>query len=262
MNRRGIWLCRPHLSSTAARAFHVKSSALSEVAELDLALLGTRYGLVESQLMQLSALLGCLSGSELAPTSVRDAERAVHTHLADSLVALELDVVHAGHRIADLGAGAGFPGLVLAVAMPASEVALVESNRRKCAFIESVCRVAAIGNARVVCVRGEEWQGGVGIHDLVLARALAPQPVVLEYAAPLLSRGGVLVDWRGRRDSTSEAAAGVAAGELGLRLLDICHVQPYPGAREHHLHTYRKIADTPDRFPRRVGVARKRPLGC
>jgi 16S rRNA (guanine527-N7)-methyltransferase len=240
----------------------VKTGALTKAAEGDLALLGRRHELREDQLAQLRTILGCLAADELAPTKVREAERAVQLHLADSLVALELDVVRQAHRIADLGAGAGFPGLPVAVALPTSKVAQVESNGRKCAFIERLRRAAALGNVTVVCARAEEWREGVAAHDLVLARALAPQPVVLEYAAPLLSPGGVLVDWRGRRDAAGESAARIAAGELGLRLLDVRRMQPYPAARDHHLHIYSKVAETPDRYPRRAGVARKRPLGC
>jgi 16S rRNA (guanine527-N7)-methyltransferase len=187
---------------------------------------------------------------------------AVDVHLADSLVALELDDVRSAHAIADLGAGAGFPGLALAVAQPRSEVVLVESQARKCAFIERQVSAAEVANARVRCVRAEEWHEGVGSSDVVLARALAPAPVVLEYAAPLLRIGGTLVDWRGRRSAQDEGAAGVAAEELGMSLTEIRRVEPYVGARDHHLHVYRKKQPTPAQFPRRAGMARKRPLGA
>ena len=186
---------------------------------------------------------------------------AVDVHLADSLAALELDAVRAADAIADLGAGAGFPGLVLAVAVPGAEVSLVESQARKCAFIERLRAAAGIENARVVCTRAEEWDEGLRRNDVVVARALAAQPVVLEYAAPLLEHGGVLVDWRGRRDSAQEAEAACAAEQLGMRLLEIRRTEPYKGARDHHLHVFEKVAETPSRFPRRAGVARKRPLG-
>jgi 16S rRNA (guanine527-N7)-methyltransferase len=85
--------------------------------------------------------------------------------------------------------------------------------------------------------------------------------VVLEYAAPLLSPGGLLIDWRGRRNPDEEMAARRAAGVLGLRLREIRSTEPYEGALHHHLHVYEKVATTPARFPRRVGVTRKRPLG-
>jgi 16S rRNA (guanine527-N7)-methyltransferase len=222
--------------------------------------LAIRFGLNERQREQLAMVLAVLGANEQAPTAVRTAERAVDVHLADSLAALELDATAAARRIADLGSGAGFPGLVLAVALPGAEVRLLESRRRSCEYLEDVCARAQIANARVVRARVEEWHDGSSGHDLVVARALGPQPVALEYAAPLLRVGGRLVDWRGRRDSQEEARSMTAAEELGLELAEVRHVVPFEGAREHHLHVYLKVRDTPARFPRRPGIARKRPL--
>jgi 16S rRNA (guanine527-N7)-methyltransferase len=210
---------------------------------------------------QLDVVLGGLAEDEHAPTTVREARPAIDVHLADSLAALELGAVRAAGAIADLGAGAGFPGLVLAVAVPGAEVNLVESQARKCAFIERLCAAAEIENARAVWTRAEEWGEGLRRNGVVVARALAAQPVVLEYAAPLLEMGGVLVDWRGRRNVDEETVARRAAEQVGMRLLEIRHTEPYKGARDHHLHVFEKVAETPSRFPRRAGVARKRPLG-
>jgi 16S rRNA (guanine527-N7)-methyltransferase len=224
--------------------------------------LTARYGLNERQFEQLAALLDLLAGGEQAPTTVRDPERAVDVHIADSLVALELEVVRSAQTIADLGAGAGFPGVPLAVSVAASEVSLIESQSRKCKFLEEMLATAGVENARAVCVRVEEWRDGAGRNDVVVARAVAAQAVVLEYATPLLRLGGVLVDWRGRREAAAEAAAEKAAAELGLERVEIRKVQPWAGARDHHLHLYRKVVQTPGRFPRRTGMARKRPLGC
>jgi 16S rRNA (guanine527-N7)-methyltransferase len=112
-----------------------------------------------------------------------------------------------------------------------------------------------------VHARAEEWADGLGACDLVTARALAPLAVVAEYAAPLLTVGGTLVAWRGRRDPDDEAVGARAAVELGLEPGTVIRVEPYPGALHRHLHVLRKVAPTPDRFPRRPGMARKRPLG-
>jgi 16S rRNA (guanine527-N7)-methyltransferase len=236
------------------------SSALSDVVSAALDLLAARYRLGELQREQLAVALRCLETDEQAPTAVREAERALDVHLADSLVALELSAVREAGALADMGAGAGFPGLALAVALPAGEMTLVDSVARKCAFVERVRAAARIANARVLCARVEEWPEGIGAHDVVLARALGPQPVVLEYAAPLLRLGGSLVDWRGRRDADEERAGAAAAEQLGLERSRVQRVEPFAGVREHHLHVYVKRRETPDRFPRRAGMARKRPL--
>lgn len=222
--------------------------------------LGRQYGLNMRQHDQLDAILRGLEACEWAPTAVREPAIAVDIHLSDSLVALELDVVPAARKIADLGTGAGFPGLALAVALPDSEVRLVEAQARKCAFVEGLCVSAQIANARIVCARAEEWVEGAETNDVVLARALASQAVVVEYAAPLLRVGGTLVDWRGRRDRVEERSGERAAGRLGLELVEVRRVEPYAAARDHHLHLYLKVRETPEGFPRRAGMARKRPL--
>jgi 16S rRNA (guanine527-N7)-methyltransferase len=222
--------------------------------------LAERYGLSDGQLDQMARVLSTLAADELAPTSVRDPRRAIDVHIADSLAALELEPVREARQIADIGAGAGFPGLPLAVALPSSKVELVESQARKCTFIERVIAAAGIENAEAVCARVEEWPEGIAAHDLVLARAVAPQPIVLEYAAPLLRLGGALVDWRGQRDPEEERAGLEAAELLGLSRESIRRVAPFAGVRNHHLHIFRKGRETPDRFPRRVGTARKKPL--
>jgi 16S rRNA (guanine527-N7)-methyltransferase len=190
-------------------------------------------------------------------------ERAgiLRDHLADSLVALELAEVRAATAVADLGSGAGFPGLPLAIALPAARVSCVESNGRKCAFIARAAEACGAANASAVHARAEEWAEGLGACDLITARALAPLAVIAEYAAPLLSLGGWLVAWRGRRDLEDEASGARAAAQLGLEPRPIIQVKPYPGALHRHLHLLRKVSATPDRFPRRPGMARKRPLG-
>jgi 16S rRNA (guanine527-N7)-methyltransferase len=226
-----------------------------------LAALASRYGLTGHQEGQLGQLLAVLEFDPQAPTTVRAGVAALNVHVADSLVALELGLVRDAQRIADLGAGAGFPGIVLAVALPESEVRLVESQARKCAFMARLIAEAGIHNAQVVNARAEDWPQGALLHDLVTARAVGPQELVLEYAAPLMAPSGRLVDWRGRHDRDGEAIALAAAKELGLHRLEVRPVDPFVGARDLHLHLFAKVSATPARFPRRTGIARKRPLG-
>lgn len=202
-----------------------------------------------------------LAEDEHAPTTIRDRAEAERVHVADSLSALEIEAATRAGRVVDLGSGAGFPGLVLAIALPAADVFLVESQSRKCVFLENMRTSAAVENAHVICARAEDWREGMGNNDMAVARALAPQAVVLEYAAPLLRVGGTLIDWRGRRAPEEERAASIAAGELGLERTEIRAVTPFAGSTDRHLHVFVKAAPTPARFPRRAGIARKRPLG-
>jgi 16S rRNA (guanine527-N7)-methyltransferase len=138
----------------------------------------------------------------------------------------------------------------------------VESAVRHCRYLERAVREARLGNVTVVHTRAEEWPEGLGTHDLVTARAVAALPVLCEYAAPLLAEGGHLVAWKGAVDDAERADGLAAAEQLGLAALEPRHVVPHAGARDHTLHVFRKIAPTPERFPRRPGIATKRPLSA
>lgn len=192
---------------------------------------------------------------------MREPLKVVDDHLADSLVALELEPVRAARWVADLGSGAGVPGLPLAIALPETSVSLVESAARKCEFLTRAIAACGVENARAVQARAESWPDGLESCDLVTARALGPLEVVVEYAAPLLVLGGALVAWRGRRDADAEAAAARAAVEVGLEPTEIRPVKPFPGAQHRYLHLMSKVTSTPRGFPRRPGMAVKRPLG-
>jgi 16S rRNA (guanine527-N7)-methyltransferase len=226
-----------------------------------LAAVARAHGLTDGQCGQLLSVVAELAADDHAPSAVRDADRAVEVHVADSLSALEFPQLSAARRLVDIGSGAGFPGVPIAIALPESQVSLVESQARRCVFLRRVCRAANASNAEVVCARVEQWAPGSGACDVALARALAPPPVVLEYAAPLLRLGGALVDWRGEVDDEARAAAKRAADELGLEPAEVRKVRPFQGAEQLWLHLYLKVRATPERFPRRPGAARKRPLG-
>lgn len=229
--------------------------------EAAFARLAERYDLPAGAIEQLRELHRLLVDDPLAPTAVRDPEKVLDDHLADSLVALELDPIRAARTLADLGSGAGVPGLPLAIAVPGASVMLVESAARKCTFLERAIERCGVANARVVHARVEVWPAGVESCDVVTARALGPLEVVVEYAAPLLTVGGTLVVWRGQRDPEAESTAARAAAELGLEPTQIIPAKPYSAAQNRHLHLMSKVTQTPSGFPRRPGVAAKRPLG-
>ncbi|HEX5224022.1 MAG TPA: 16S rRNA (guanine(527)-N(7))-methyltransferase RsmG [Solirubrobacteraceae bacterium] len=219
------------------------------------------HGLDGDVAAKLAALLDALATHPLAATAVRDSVRAVDVHIADSLAALSLAGVRHARSVVDIGSGAGIPGLPLAAAIRGARTILVESHFHKCTFLEATARRMGLENVEVACARVEEWEVPEGGIDVALARAVGPQPVVLEYAAPLLREGGLLVDWRGVRLADEEASSSRAGLELGLEPREIRSVEPFSGARDHHLHVFEKVRPTPNRFPRRAGAARKRPLG-
>jgi 16S rRNA (guanine527-N7)-methyltransferase len=227
-----------------------------------LAELTRRYDLTPGGLAALRAVLELQATDPAASTTVRDPEAAADRHVADSLVALDLQPVRAARAIADIGSGAGWPGLALAAALPDARVTLVESAARHCRYLVRAADAAGLGNVRIVNARAEAWPDGIGAHDLVTARALASLPVVCEYAAPLLAEGGHLVAWKGAVGEQEAADGAAAADELGLAPLEVRAVEPYAGARDHTLHVFRKEAPTPPRYPRRPGIATKRPLSA
>jgi 16S rRNA (guanine527-N7)-methyltransferase len=211
----------------------------------------------------LSTLVEMLATERDAPSSVRDPATAWRVHVADSLTGLDFPQLAAARRIADVGSGAGLPGLVLAAALPEASVDLIESVGRKCEFIRLAGDRMAMSNARAICERSETWAGGEGreAYDAVTARAVGRLATLAELASPLLTDGGVLVAWKGRRDPDEEAELERAAGRLAMAPVEVRWVGPYAGSRHRHLHLLRKAGPTPEDLPRRPGLAKNRPFG-
>jgi 16S rRNA (guanine527-N7)-methyltransferase len=238
------------------------------VSRETLATLVARHRLGQAAGGQIERLLDALAAEPDPHTTVSDPEAALEVHVADSLSGLEVPELARARRIADIGAGAGFPGLVLAVSLPQAQVDLVESAGRKTAVVDRLIQAAKLSNARSITTRAEDLGGvpaalggGREAYDAVTARAVGPLPVLVEYAAPLLREGGVLIAWKGARDADEESAGAAAARHVGMAVEEVLPVQPFPSSENRHLHVFRKISPTPPGFPRRPGMARKRPLG-
>jgi 16S rRNA (guanine527-N7)-methyltransferase len=176
-------------------------------------------------------------------TSVRDPGEARRVHLDGSLAALETVRGFEG-SIVDVGSGGGAPGIPLAAALPEREVTLLESSRRKCEFLERW--TAELPNLRVVCGRAEEQP--VDTFGVAVAKALAPPPVAAEWCLPLVAPGGAVALFVGPSAQPEPVAA--VAKQLAAEL-----VESPPG-----LLVLRKLGPTPHGYPRRPGIARKRPL--
>jgi 16S rRNA (guanine527-N7)-methyltransferase len=213
-------------------------------------------------------LLEALAAEPDPHTTVSDPEAALEVHVADSLSGLEVPDLVAARRIVDIGAGAGFPGLVLAMALPRAQVDLLESSGRKTAVTDRLIQAVKLPNARSITARAEDFArtppqlgGGREAYDAVTARAVGPLAMLVEYAAPLLRLNGVLVAWKGLRDPDEEGAGAAAAEKVGMAVREVLSVRPYEASENRHLHVFCKISPTPPEFPRRAGMARKRPLG-
>jgi 16S rRNA (guanine527-N7)-methyltransferase len=220
-----------------------------------------RYPLDAGQRATLTGLLELLRDERASVSSVTEPARAWRVHVEDSLTGLEVEELREARRIGDIGSGAGFPGLVLAVAMPRAEVELIESAGRKCAFMERAIDGAGIANAKVVNARSEEIAAGDRREsfDAVTARAVGRLSTLAELASPLLRESGVLVAWKGKRDLDEEQQLERASKQLAMRPEQILDVGGRAGSKHRHLHVVRKLGPTPADLPRRPGMAKKRP---
>jgi 16S rRNA (guanine527-N7)-methyltransferase len=193
-----------------------------------------------------------LAAAPVSVTAVRDPAAAWERHVLDALAALPLVRALAPARPIDVGSGGGAPGIPLAVALGVP-VTLLEATGTKARFLRDV--VAELGLACPVAhARSEELarRAGRDAYDLALARALAPPPVALELSLPLVAPGGHLVLWAG---TVERAALDGVAAQLAAR---VERIAPAGGTRT--LALVAKMGATPTRFPRRPGMARKRPL--
>lgn len=210
----------------------------------------------------LSRVLELLAEERASVSSVVD-ERAWRVHVADSLTGLDVAELREAGRIADVGAGAGFPGLVLAVALPNAQIDLIESVGRKCEFMRRAVDAAGIANATVLNARSEDLASGEGreAYDAVTARAVGRLSTLAELASPLLKEAGVLVAWKGKRDEDEEQQLARASASLAMTPEQILDVGNRAGSQHRHLHVIRKTGPTPPDLPRRPGIAKKRPKG-
>lgn len=209
---------------------------------------------------KLKVVLALLAEERASVSSVVD-KRAWQVHVIDSLTGLEVPELQAAGRIADVGAGAGFPGLVLAVALSQAQVDLIESVGRKCEFMCRAIAAAEISNAAVHHTRSEGWARSQGCeaYDVVTARAVGRLSTLAELASPLLKPQGVLVAWKGKRDEDEEQQLANASEALAMTPEQILDVGNRAGSRHRHLHVIRKTAPTPPNLPRKPGIAKKRP---
>lgn len=197
-------------------------------------------------------------------TAIRDPAAVAREHILDSLTAVPHLRAHGATDVLDLGSGGGFPGIPLAVVLPARRALLVESVAKKARFLSTAVHALGLGpRVAVRAVRAEalaadrrHW----GAWQAVVARAVANMTELAELGLPLVATGGLLVAWkRGRLDDELSAAGGaidvLGGGPPSVRPVGI------DGLRDHVLVTIEKRRSTPSGFPRDPATRRRRPLG-
>ena len=230
--------------------------------------LAAAFGLEEAQAAALSRFADLmLAWRRGNVTALRTRREIVSTLFGDALALLDVPQLRerSGAGWLDLGAGAGVPGIPLAVALPAAELTLLDAAVKKCDFLEAALEATGLGaRASVVCARSEHFAAaarpGREAYGVVLARAVAPLPALLELAAPLLAPGGVLLASKTGRAVREEAPAGAAVAALcGLAPGPVVPL-PRSSLDDSVCAVYRKVAVTPKRLPRREGQAVRHPL--
>lgn len=193
-------------------------------------------------------------------TAIADDAEIAEKHFADSLAAS--DLIPENASVADIGSGAGFPAIPLAVARKDLKITAIESVGKKARFIETASRNLGIGNLNVENIRIEDLAHGAGrcAFDCVTARAVAPLATLLEYAVPLLKTGGIFIAYKGRRADEEVKAAAPAARVFHAKIEKVSRYV-LENEEERVIIVYRKKQDTAAVYPRGQNLPRKRPIG-
>jgi 16S rRNA (guanine527-N7)-methyltransferase len=201
------------------------------------------------------------ASQRFALTATRDPDEFWKRHILDALALLELvpeEMRSADLRILDLGSGNGIPGIPVAIRQPNWQVILLDSNSKKCGFLDMFCKQLSIKNVRVVAARAEVAGHDIvhrASYDIVFSRALGKLPVALELASPFLKASGMLIVPHGTSWQSELAASTKAMEELHIEFATERTYGDNFTALE-----FRKTGETPEKYPRSVGIPTKRPL--
>ena len=202
--------------------------------------------------------------SRMDLTAVLEDEETVDRHFIDSLTVLKTGLVTEASSLIDVGSGAGFPGLVLAMAKPGLRVTLLDAQQKRLGFLQAVCEATGTTNAETVHARAEDGARRKELReqfDLAAARAVAPVDVLSEYLLPYVRIGGCALCWKGPA-LKEELASGRRAAHLLGGSLEMPVSCPVEGREwEHLILPIRKVQSTPKQYPRKAGTPKQKPLG-
>ena len=197
-------------------------------------------------------------------TAVAEEEELIDKHFVDSLTVLRTDLVKPGASLVDVGTGAGFPGMVLAMARPDLHVVLMDAQRKRLKFLEAVAAEAGAGNAEILHARAEDAardRKHREQYDIAAARAVAPLNVLAEYLLPFVKTGGCALCWKGPALKQELEAGRRAAHLLGGRLEMPVSCAVAGRDWEHTILPVRKTERTAAAYPRKAGTPKAKPLG-
>lgn len=197
-------------------------------------------------------------------TAVRDRDEALQKHIADSLSCDFMEEYEAAENVIDIGTGAGFPGVPLAIVSPDKKFTLVDSLNKRLRIIDELTGELGIKNVTTVHGRAEDV-GKSKEHreqyDICVSRAVASLDVLCEWCLPLVKKGGYFVAYKGENVSRETEDAANAIKLLGGKIVEIRKVQTEEESISGHvLVMIKKVKNTPSKYPRQAGQARKNPL--
>ena len=197
-------------------------------------------------------------------TAVRDRDEALQKHIADSLSCDFMEEYEAAETVIDIGTGAGFPGVPLAIVSPDKKFTLVDSLNKRLRIIDELTGELGIKNITTVHGRAEDV-GKSKEHreqyDICVSRAVASLDVLCEWCLPLVKNGGYFVAYKGENVSRETEDAASAIKLLGGKIVEIRKVQTEEESISGHvLVMIKKVKNTPSKYPRQAGQARKNPL--
>lgn len=197
-------------------------------------------------------------------TAVRDPEEFLVKHILDSLTCLDLPEFKAAKTVVDIGTGAGFPGVPLAIACPEKQFLLVDSLAKKLRVIGELTGELQIANVQTLHARAEEAGRNPAIrdqYDICVSRAVASLDVLAEWCLPLVRTGGYFLAYKGEKAEEELALAEASIQALCGEVCRMEEVRPLGEDADHHaLIVIRKTRETPKRFPRKAGEARRNPI--
>lgn len=196
-------------------------------------------------------------------TAITNRKEFVIKHFIDSLICIDYPEFEDAHRIIDVGTGAGFPGIPLALAAPQKELVLMDSLNKRLKIIEELCQEAGIANVTTVHARAEELARNTNYrerYDLCVSRAVANMAVLAEYCLPFIKPGGYLFAYKGSEAEAEVRQASGAISLLGGKAEEIREGNLREFGIDHKVVVIKKVSNTPSKYPRKPGTPTKEPL--
>lgn len=196
-------------------------------------------------------------------TGITDSEGIYDKHFADSLMCLKSDKIFEGAKIIDVGTGAGFPGMPLKIFRPDVHMTLLDSLNKRINFLKAVSDKNEMSDITFIHGRAEDFGQDPEYreqYDVVVSRAVAELPVLLEYCTPFLKIGGYFIAQKGKKCEDELKGAENALAVLNLKVEKVMAVETSQATKDHHLIIIKKIDSTNEKYPRRAGKPIKKPL--